>query len=412
MPAAGLPSMPSKPPTPPLPDAAELLAALVRAPSVTPDVAAALDVLEAALRPAGFEVHRPVFSAPGTPDVENLFAAVGSGQPHLALAGHVDVVPPGPAEAWRHDPFGGVVEDGVLHGRGAVDMKGGVAAMAAAALGFVARHGPDFGGRLSLLITGDEEGPAVNGTAKLLEWAQARGERFDAALVGEPTSSKALGDQIKVGRRGSFSATLTVEGRQGHAAYPHLADNPVRGLVTLLEALLAEPLDKGSDAFEPSTLEIVSVDVGNPAWNVIPGRATARLNSRYNDLWTGPRLRAELERRLAAAAEDRRLRPGAGTPIRWRLAEEPSPSEVFLTSDEKLIAAVSDAVEQVTGRRPALSTGGGTSDARFIKAYCPVIELGLVGTTMHQVDERVPLAEVEELMRIYEAFLDIWFGRR
>ncbi|HEX2258009.1 MAG TPA: succinyl-diaminopimelate desuccinylase [Afifellaceae bacterium] len=395
----------------PPPDPEELLRALVRAPSVTPDVGAALDMLEAALRPAGFEVHRPVFSAPDTPDVENLFAAIGSGEPHLTFAGHVDVVPPGPAEAWRYDPFGGEVEDGTLYGRGAVDMKGGVAAMAAAALGFVARRGPDFGGRLSLLITGDEEGPAVNGTAKLLEWAVARGERFDAALVGEPTSSRALGDQIKVGRRGSFSATLFVEGRQGHAAYPHLAENPVRGLVTLLAALLAKPLDEGSEAFEPSTLEIVSVDVGNPAWNVIPGRATARLNSRYNDLWTGQRLREELERRLAAAAEDRRLRPGADWPVRWRLVEEPSPSDVFLTRDDKLIAAVTDAVERVTGRRPQLSTGGGTSDARFIKDYCPVVELGLVGTTMHQVDERVPLAEVEELMRIYGAFLAIWFER-
>ena len=398
------------PPSPPPPDAAELLAALVRAPSVTPDAGPALDVLQAALERAGFEVHRPAFSAPGTPDVENLFAAIGMGGPHLTLAGHVDVVPPGSPEAWRHDPFGAVVEEGVLYGRGAVDMKGGVAAMAAAALGFVGRHGRDFGGRLSLLVTGDEEGPAVNGTAKLLEWAQARGERFDAALVGEPTSREALGDQIKIGRRGSFSARLIIEGRQGHAAYPHLADNPVRGLVTLLEALLAEPLDKGSEAFEPSTLEVVSVDVGNPAWNVIAGRAEARLNSRYNDLWTGPRLRAELERRLAAAAEDRRLRPGADGPVRWRLIEEPSPSEVFLTGDEHLIAVVTQAVEQVTGRRPAPSTGGGTSDARFIKDYCPVIELGLVGTTMHQVDERVPLAEVEELARIYEAFLDIWFG--
>jgi succinyl-diaminopimelate desuccinylase len=199
-------------------DPAALLEALVRAASVTPDVGATLDLLEQALKPAGFEVHRPVFSAPGTPDVENLFAAIGSGGPHLTFAGHVDVVPPGPAELWRHDPFGAIVEDGVLYGRGACDMKGGVAAMVAAALAFLGARGPIFGGRLSLLVTGDEEGPAVNGTAKLLEWAAARGERFDAAIVGEPTSREALGDQIKVGRRGSFSATLAVEGRQGHAA--------------------------------------------------------------------------------------------------------------------------------------------------------------------------------------------------
>jgi succinyl-diaminopimelate desuccinylase len=398
--------------TSPPPDPAELLRALIRAPSVTPDVAPALDVLEAALRPAGFEVHRLVFGAPGTPDVENLFAAIGSGEPHLTFAGHVDVVPPGPASDWRHDPFGAAEEDGLLYGRGAVDMKGGVAAMVAAALRFLARHGPEFGGRLSLLITGDEEGPAVNGTAKLLDWAAARGERFDAALVGEPTSREVLGDQIKVGRRGSFSATLIVEGRQGHPAYPEQADNPVRGLVTLLDALLAAPLDRGSEAFEPSTLEVVSVDVGNPAWNVIPARAAARLNSRYNDLWTGPRLNGELERRLAVAAQDRRLRPDAAGPVRWRLEEEPSVSDVFLTRDERLIAAISDAIEQVTGHRPAASTGGGTSDARFIKDHCPVVEFGLVGSTMHQFDERVPLAELEALARIYEAFLAITFARR
>jgi succinyl-diaminopimelate desuccinylase len=279
--------------------------------------------------------------------------------------------------------------------------------MTIAALRFVERRGKKFGGRLSLLVTGDEEGPAVNGTAKLLAWAAERGERFSAAIVGEPTSAQVLGDQLKVGRRGSFSATLTVEGRQGHAAYPREADNPIRGLTQLLYALQSAPLDEGSEHFEPSTLEMVSVDVGNPAWNVIPAMASARLNSRYNDLWTRTSLHAELERRLAVAAGDRTL--SARVPVSWRLIEEPAGSDVFLTHDPDLIRAISDAIERVTGRRPAPSTGGGTSDARFIKAYCPVVEFGPVGATMHQIDERVSLAEIERAALVYEAFLDAYF---
>jgi succinyl-diaminopimelate desuccinylase len=389
------------------PDIRHLLVELVRAPTVTPNAGPAFDVLERHLAPAGFAVARPVFEAPGTPAVENLFAAFGTGSRHLAFAGHVDVVPPGPESRWRHPPFSAEIVDGVLYGRGAVDMKSGLAAMVAAALRFAVRRGPDFGGRISFLITGDEEGPAVNGTAKLLQWASDRGERFSAAIVGEPTSAREVGDQIKVGRRGSFSATLTVEGRQGHAAYPKEADNPVRGLTQLLYALMAPPLDAGSEHFDASTLEIVSVDVGNPAWNVIPAVAAARLNSRYNDCWTRQTLRDEIERRLAAAAADPAL--DARLPIRWTLAEEPADSDVFLTRDEALIAVVSDAAERVTGRRPALSTSGGTSDARFIKDYCPVVELGVVGVTMHAIDERVPLADVEQCSRIYEAVLDAYF---
>ncbi|WP_034493009.1 succinyl-diaminopimelate desuccinylase [Afifella pfennigii] len=381
-------------------DPAELATALIRAPSVTPMADEALNVLEAALAPLGFNIERPVFSEPGTPDVENLFAAIGEGDFHLAFAGHVDVVPTGEAEAWRHPPFAGVSEEGILYGRGAVDMKGSIAAMAAAASRFLARR-PRFDGRLSFLITGDEEGPCINGTNKLLQWAKARGERFSAALVGEPTSAARVGDQIKVGRRGSFSATLVVEGRQGHAAYPHLADNPVPGLLHLLAALTATPLDAGSERFEASTLEIVDIATGNEAWNVIPGKAWARLNSRFNDLWTQQSLRAEWERRLAAAAS----LPGHGE-IRWRLEEGPAASASFLTRDAALIESLSDAVAAIAGARPQLSTGGGTSDARFIKDYCPVVELGLVGATMHQTDERVPLAEIGELARVYEAFLD------
>jgi succinyl-diaminopimelate desuccinylase len=388
--------------------ATDLLVDLIRAPSVTPDVGAALDVLERHLAAAGFAVERPRFEQPGTTPVENLFAAVGGGPRHLMFAGHADVVPPGPESRWRHPPFGAEVVDGVLYGRGAVDMKGGLAAMVAAGLRFAARRGADFGGRISFLVTGDEEGPAVNGTAKLLEWAAARGERFTHAIVGEPTSAKVLGDQVKVGRRGSFSATVTVEGKQGHAAYPHLADNPIRGLTQLLVALQATPLDGGSEHFEPSTLEVVSVDVGNPAWNVIPAIASARLNSRYNDCWTHATLGAELRRRLAAAAESSSL--GARTPVRWRLTEEQSNSDVFLTRDEALVHIVSDAVERVTGRTPELATSGGTSDARFIKDYCSVVEFGPVGKTMHQTDECVPLADIEAASRIYEAILDACFS--
>lgn len=390
-------------------DPLALLRELIRAESVTPDAGPALDVVEAWLRPAGFTVSRPVFCDAGTPDVENLFAAIGKGAKHLSFAGHVDVVPPGDVGQWTHPPFSAVEDGGELFGRGAVDMKGGVAAMAVAALRFVARRGTDFSGRISFLITGDEEGPAVNGTAKLLQWARGEGENFSAAIVGEPTSAERLGDQVKIGRRGSLSVTLTVSGTQGHAAYPHKADNPVRGLTTLLDALLSEPLDGGSEHFEPSTFEAISVDVGNPAWNVIPGQATARFNSRYNDLWTRESLMAEIRGRVERAADDRRHRTGATAPIRWRLEQETSPSDVFLTRDDDLIALVSAAIGKVTGEKPILSTGGGTSDARFIKDYCPVVEFGLVGKSMHQADERVSVADLEIAAQIYEAILDAFF---
>ncbi len=389
------------------PSASNLLVELVRAPSVTPDGAAAFDVLARHLGPAGFAIERPIFSEPGTAPVENLFAAIGRGERHLTLAGHVDVVPPGPEASWRHPPFAAEIVDGVLYGRGAVDMKGGLAAMLAAALRFVAGHGEDFGGRLSFLVTADEEGDAVNGTRKLLEWAKARGERFTAALVGEPTSAKVLGDQIKVGRRGSYSAKLVVEGRQGHAAYPELADNPIRGLTQLLYGLQSAPIDAGSEHFGPSSLEVVSVDVGNPAWNVIPATASARFNSRYNDRWTREALEAEISKRLEAAAANSPL--SAKLPIRWRLEPEPPLSDVFVTRDEALIGVVSAAIEKVAGRRPALSTSGGTSDARFIKNYCPVVEFGPVGATMHQSDERVPLEEIETAAAIYEELLRAHF---
>ncbi len=390
-------------------DPVALLSDLIRAETVTPHAGPALDVVQQHLQPSGFEINRPVFSDAGTPDVENLFAAVGAGEKHLTFAGHVDVVPAGDPAGWSHPPFSAAIENSELYGRGAVDMKGGVAAMMAAALRFVGRRGINFGGRISFLITGDEEGPAINGTAKLLSWAKGRGETFSAAIVGEPTSAERIGDQIKIGRRGSLSMILTVAGKQGHAAYPHMTDNPVRGLTSLLDALLSQPLDGGSDHFEPSTFEPVSVDVGNPAWNVIPGQATARFNSRYNDLWSRESLLAEVESRLQRAAGERRHRPGSAGPIDWRLDPQPSPSDVFLTRDDALIDLVSAAIVRVTGETPVLSTGGGTSDARFIKDYCPVVEFGLVGATMHQVDERVAISDVETAARIYESLLDAYF---
>jgi succinyl-diaminopimelate desuccinylase len=371
---------------------------LLACPSVTPHEGGALHYLGRLLDAAGFETHIVTFSDHGTPDVANLFAKIGSGAPHLVFAGHTDVVPPGDPAHWTHDPFSGMIADGELWGRGAVDMKGGVAAFAAAALKHLREHGLDKG-TISFLITGDEEGPAVNGTVKLLKWAKERGEVFDACIVGEPTNPNLIGDAIKVGRRGSLSGTVTVYGKQGHVAYPHLARNPIRALTRMLLAIQGEPLDRGTNRFDPSNLEVVSVDTGNSTWNVIPAEAHARFNIRYNDLWSRATLEAWLRERLDRGAE------GAS----YALTLEASTSDVFLTQSDVLINTLTEAVEAVTGRRPALSTSGGTSDARFIKDYCPVVEFGLVGKTMHQVDERVPLADLETLTAIYERFLRDFF---
>jgi succinyl-diaminopimelate desuccinylase len=385
--------------TQPLLDPVACLKALVACRSVTPAEGGALHLLADILGTAGFRTERLVFSEPGTPDVENLFATIGSRPPHLVFAGHTDVVPPGDAERWSHPPFAGEVADGSLYGRGAVDMKGGIAAFLAAASEFLsARSGPV--GTLSLLITGDEEGPAINGTVKLLGWALGGGHRFDAALVGEPTSVARLGDTVKVGRRGSLSGTIRVPGRQGHAAYPHLAENPVPRLVRMLHRLTALRLDEATADFQPSNLEVTSVDVGNPAFNVIPGEATARFNVRFNDRWSIPALTEFLRAELDAAA-------GGDA---YELTVAPAPSEWFLTRSEALIAPLSGAIEEVTGLAPELSTGGGTSDARFFKAVCPAVEFGLVGDTMHQANERVPVDDLRTLTRIYRRFLDHYFA--
>lgn len=384
-----------------LPHAALIARDLIRCPSVTPAEGGALAFLEQLLGQAGFKVDRVSFKDEDTPDVENLFATIGSGKPHFVFAGHTDVVPAGNAADWRHGPFEGEVSDGILYGRGAVDMKGGIASFAAAALEFVGARGADFGGTISFLITGDEEGPAVNGTVKLLDWAEKQGHVFDACIVGEPTNPNALGDAIKVGRRGSLSGIVTVNGVQGHAAYPHLANNPIPGLMRLMSALDAVEFDRGNERFEPSNLEIVTFDVANPAFNVIPARAQARFNIRFNDEWTLDTLKAKITATLEEAAVDG---------LDWSLEFRRDCSESFLTKDDTLIGALSDSVEASTGRRPELSTGGGTSDARFIKNYCPVVEFGLVGQTMHKVDECTKVADLDHLAKIYRVFLDSYFA--
>jgi succinyl-diaminopimelate desuccinylase len=376
-----------------------LAQALIRCPSVTPEEGGALRFIAQMLGDAGFEVHRPMFSAERTPDVENLYARFGVGRPYLLFAGHTDVVPPGDETRWRHDPFAGAVEAGELFGRGAVDMKGGIACMMSAALRFLADR-PGFTGSLGFLITGDEEGPAVNGTVKLLEWARARGERFDHCILGEPTNPQALGDMIKIGRRGSLTGRLTVHGKQGHVAYPHLAENPIAGMVRLLAGLKAEPLDAGTAHFDASNLEVTTVDVGNPATNVIPMEARATFNIRFNDLWSPQALEDELRRRL---------REAAGNTVRYTAEFEPTNAVAFLTAPDSFGFLI-EAIELETGRRPALSTSGGTSDARFIKDHCPVVEFGLVGQTMHQVDERVAVADLERLTAIYQGALERYFS--
>ena len=392
-------------------DPVAVLSALIRCASVTPDEGGALSTLEAILSQLGFQVDRPVFRDEGTPDVENLFARVGTGGPHLVFAGHTDVVPPGDAADWREDPFSAAIVDGELYGRGAVDMKGGIAAFVSALARVKAAGGlaDPQGARVSLLITGDEEGPAVNGTAKLLEWAKDRGERFDACVVGEPTNSNRLGDMMKIGRRGSLSAEIRVTGVQGHVAYPHLADNPLRTITAIAEALMAEPLDEGTDRFPASNLEITSIDTGNPSVNVIAMRARLFCNVRFCDLWTPDSLKAELTRRIEGAASSGRFREGreaAMVEIVWR----ERPAEAFSTRDDPLTQALTASVCDVTGQTPELSTSGGTSDARFIKDYCPVVEFGLVGKTMHMANERVPLFDLQDLTRIYEAFIARWFA--
>jgi succinyl-diaminopimelate desuccinylase len=387
-------------------DALSIAQSLIRCPSVTPADAGALGVLETLLRANGFTVHRVTFSEEGTADIDNLYARIGEQAPHIAFAGHTDVVPPGDESAWSHGAFSGEVKGGFLYGRGAVDMKGGIACSVAAALQYLSDRGGKVGadgkGSISFLITGDEEDVSVNGTVKLLQWVAARGERLDHCVLGEPSNQEVLGDCIKIGRRGSQSGTLYVDGVQGHVAYPHRASNPVPDISRLIVALTDEPLDHGSAQFQASNLEFTSVDVGNTAGNVIPGQARAKFNIRFNDRFTQATLRTLVEERLAKAAGNR---------VRARIVWEPSNSNVFLTKPGAFTDLAVAAIEEVTGRKPELSTSGGTSDARFIASYCPVIEFGLVGQTMHQVDERAAVSDLEMLTSIYRGILDRYFAQ-
>jgi succinyl-diaminopimelate desuccinylase len=363
-----------------LTDPLPLAQSLIRCASVTPADAGAQDALSGMLGRLGFTIHRLRFG-----EIENIYARIGTGGPHICFAGHTDVVPVG-ASNWRTDPFGGEVRDDVLYGRGACDMKGAIAAFVAG----VAQHleAGAAKGSISFLITGDEEGPAIDGTVKVLEWMKANGEVPDFCLVGEPTCPVKLGDMVKIGRRGSVNMKIEVHGTQGHVAYPHRADNPVHRLIQALDALTSAPVDAGTDWFEPSTLQVTSIDVGNGATNVIPASARAALNIRFNDGHSGASLTAWVRATLSRYAE------------RFDLESSIS-GESFVTKPGPLVDILRGAIKDATGIDPKLDTGGGTSDARFIANYCPVAEFGLVGATMHQTDERVPVAELRDLARIY-----------
>ena len=374
-------------------DALELAQALIRRPSVTPADAGAMGVVQEQLEALGFTCRRMTFG-----QIENLYARRGTAGPNLCFAGHTDVVPVGEAGAWRHDPFAAQVSEGRLYGRGAVDMKSAIAAFIAATAAALSRGEP--AGSISLLITGDEEGDAHDGTVKVIEALIAEGERIDHCVVGEPTSSAELGDMIKVGRRGSLNAWITVEGVQGHVAYPDRAANPIPVLVRLLDRLVGRRLDEGYPEFQPSNLELTALEADAVATNVIPAGASARLNIRFNPHHTG----AGLVRWLAAECEA----ADASFPGKVRLKTAIS-GEAFHTPPDRFVEVVAAAVEAATGRRPELSTSGGTSDARFIRALCPVIEFGLVGTTMHKVDECAPVAEIRALAKVYEGVIDRYF---
>jgi succinyl-diaminopimelate desuccinylase len=374
-------------------DPVELAQALIRRPSVTPADEGALNVLEKTLAGLGFRCTRLKFE-----DVDNLFAQFGEGEPHLCFAGHTDVVPPGDEAAWRSPPFDAAVKDGKLWGRGAADMKGAIAAFAAAASRAIADGAVK--GSFSFLITGDEEGPAINGTKKVLAWLHEQRIKINHCLVGEPSNPEMMGDMIKVGRRGSINCWLTVKGRQGHVAYPHRAQNPIPALLRKLLRLSETPLDKGYERFQPSNLEITDIHIGNPAHNVIPEKATARFNIRFNPNWTGISIDAWLREQLDVLTGE--------TGAKYELETIVS-GEAFLTTDMDFLSLIADCAEEKTGRRPEYSTSGGTSDARFIKDYAPVAEFGLVGATMHQTDEHVAVSDIATLTDIYEAIIARYF---
>ena len=377
-------------------DPVDLAAELIRRPSVTPQDAGAIPHLAKTLEALAFTCHVLEFTEPGTAPILNLYARRGSKGRNFCFAGHTDVVPPGDVKSWSVDPFGGQVLEGALYGRGAADMKGAIACFVAAAERFLAsRRG--FDESISLLITGDEEAAAINGTKKLLDWLAQKGEKLDLCVVGEPTSVKQLGDMVKIGRRGSLNGFLTVTGIQGHTANPHLADNAAHRLLKMLSALLAAPIDSGNERFPPSDLQISTIDIGNPTTNVIPGAARAVFNIRFNDQWTSAKLDTWLRQKLDAVGG------------RYELAIQVS-GESFLTPPGAVSDLLARAIGHVTGLKPAFSTTGGTSDARFIHRFCPVAEFGLVGLSMHKVDERAPVADLAALAEVYRTVLELYFA--
>jgi succinyl-diaminopimelate desuccinylase len=380
-----------------IPDPVALTQALIRRESVTPIDDGALTLVAEALTALGFACHPLVFQRPGAAPVHNLYARRGDNGPHFCFAGHTDVVPPGDLRGWSVPPFGGVIDQGFVYGRGAADMKGAIGAFIAGVATFLHEGGLDTGGSVSLLITGDEEGPALDGTAAVLRWLRERGEHIDACIVGEPTSVAALGDMVKIGRRGSMNVTLTAHGVQGHVAYPHLADNPLPRLAKLATLLAERPLDNGSEHFQPSALVITSLDVGNAARNVIPAKGELKLNIRFNDRHTPNQLETMIRETLHAVGG------------RWEMQVSIS-GEAFLTPPGPLVDALCQAIIAKTGRTPELSTSGGTSDARFIKDMCPVVEFGLPGASMHKTDERAASEDLHTLAAIYADLLRRYFA--
>ena len=377
-------------------DPIELTRALIRCASVTPTDGGALSLTGAALERLGFTNHHMTFSEDGTPNVSNLYARLGDRGPNFCFAGHTDVVPVGDAKAWNLEPFAAEIRDDILYGRGAADMKGAVAAFIAAVDRFLGKRNGKFEGSISLLITGDEEGPAINGTVKILDWLANREEKLDHCLVGEPTNPDNLGDMIKIGRRGSLTGTLIVKGIQGHVAYPHLADNPLPRLIKMMDRFTSHLFDNGNQHFTPTNLELASIDVGNTASNVIPSQATALFNIRFNTEQTSDDIEEWLREQCDAVGGDYTLNISIG-------------AQPFLTQPGPFTELISDAVEEVTGTTPALTTTGGTSDARFIHHHCPVAEFGLISETMHKVDEQAAVSDIEQLTGIYTRILESYF---
>ena len=383
-------------------DPLELTKSLIECQSVTPEDGGAQEVLSKTLKNLGFECNELVFEDSESPKVKNLYARIGKTSPNFCFAGHTDVVPVGDLKLWESEPFDATERNGFLFGRGASDMKSAIACFASATSQFIEKYKSDLGGSISLLITGDEEGPAINGTKKLLKWISEKNETLDACLVGEPTNPTNLGDMIKIGRRGSVNGELIVFGTQGHTAYPHLADNPIHRITKIISAIIDSNLDDGNEHFQPSTLQFSSVDVGNSTTNVIPSKAVANFNIRFNNNHSLESLEGWIKKIIQNS--------GAIGPDQFDLNLRLS-GDAFITPPGELSNIVSESVKQVTNRTPELSTTGGTSDARFIKDYCPVAEFGMVGKSMHKTNECVKISDLEELTKIYFLVLERFFKK-